>query len=535
LTQSGSIDHSDYRVFVEFKNRIPVPNGWLVENRMVNKETPITLVWALKQRNLEKLDEIFWDVSNPHSSNYGKFYTLEEIADLVAPEKDDILHVMDFINDHSPLSVDLSLSRDFIVSKLSVANAEELLGVKFSYFYHPLSNVRLLRTLEPYTLPECVASRVDFIGGVHRFPAHRVLREHAQRESNENVTPASIRARYNVTDIASSSKNSMATSQFLRQYFSSTDLAKFFSDNKLPNYKVTKVVGANKESNPGVEASLDIQYIMGVGQNVPTWFYFTSGYDNVGQEPFLEWIVALNNDSTTPWVNSVSYGDEEDSISGSYLDRCNTEFQKFGSTGHSLLFASGDSGVGCVDGTKFRPEWPTQSPYVTSVGGTYMIAGTETGVTFSGGGFSNHFSQPSYQKTAVAHYFSTAKNIPSSSYYNSTSRAYPDIAAFATNYQVVVNNRTQSVGGTSASTPTVSGIISLLNDIRFQNGRSSLGFLNPILYDALTNYPTSFFDVTQGTNTEGQCPGFPASAGWDPITGVGTPNYAVLKQVVLKY
>jgi len=530
-----TIVHSEERVFVEFQKPLHPPAGWWAENRMVRKDTEITLVWALKQQNLDQLEAIFWDVSNPRSKNYGKHLTLFEIADLVAPEKEDIVHVMDFISSYSPISTHLTLSRDFIVSKFTVEKAEELLQVKFSYFYHPFTNIRLLRSLEPYTLPSCVAARVDFVGGVHRFPAHRVLREFALSDSNAGgVTPASIRERYNVTDVGSSSKNSMATSQFLRQWYSPDDLSQFFADNDLPDYKVAKVVGDNREDKPGVEAMLDIEYIMGVGQNVTTWFYFTSGYDNVGQEPFLEWIVALNDDPSTPWVNSVSYGDEEDSISDDYIDRCNTEFQKFGTSGHSILFASGDSGVGCVDGTSFRPEWPTQSPYVTSVGGTFMVGSTETAVEFSGGGFSNHFTQPSYQKDAVADFFATSQDLPPSSYYNSTSRAYPDIAAFATNYQVVVNGRTTGVGGTSASTPTVSGIISLLNDVRIQNGKSSLGFLNPFLYQTLASSPEAFYDVATGSNPSGQCPGFTATDGWDPVTGVGSPNYAILKKLVLE-
>jgi len=89
---------------------------------------------------------------------------------------------------------------------------------------------------------------------------------------------------------------------------------------------VAKVVGPNKPSNPGVEASLDIEYIMGVATNVPTWFVYTAGNDNGNQEPFIEWITALVNTQNAPWVNSVSYGDVEASISGSYLERTDVEF-----------------------------------------------------------------------------------------------------------------------------------------------------------------------------------------------------------------
>ena len=101
-------------------------------------------------------------------------------------------------------------------------------------------------------------------------------------------------------------------------------------------------------------------------------------------------------------------------------------------------------------------------------------------------------------------------------------------------FWTVENLYLKTVYGTSASTPTVAGIISLLNDARLQNNKSTLGFLNPFLYqNAATMY-----DVTTGHN-EGCLPrdiGFYASTGWDPVTGCGTPNFpAMVKAAVNKW
>lgn len=85
-------------------------------------------------------------------------------------------------------------------------------------------------------------------------------------------------------------------------------------------------------------------------------------------------------------MNSVSYGDVEASISDSYLTRTDQEFQAFGATGRSILFASGDSGVGCNNKCHFTPDWPASSPWVTTVGGTVMNGDREDAVSFSGGG-----------------------------------------------------------------------------------------------------------------------------------------------------
>lgn len=59
------------------------------------------------------------------------------------------------------------------------------------------------------------------------------------------------------------------------------------------------------------------------------------------QEPFLQWMVLLSNMSDLPWVHTISYGDDEDSLSTAYMTRINTEFMKAGVRGISLLFASG--------------------------------------------------------------------------------------------------------------------------------------------------------------------------------------------------
>merc|ERR1712224_946326 len=100
------------------------------------------------------------------------------------------------------------------------------------------------------------------------------------------------------------------------------------------------------------------------------------------------------------------------------------------------------------------------------------------------------------------------------------------ISAEATGYNVVANGFTYpGVAGTSCSTPAASGVFALLNDVRLSQGKSSLGFLNPFIYQN----QAAFNDITKGSG--GGCSlshGFPASQGWDPVTGVGSPNYEKL-------
>ena len=197
----------------------------------------------------------------------------------------------------------------------------------------------------------------------------------------------------------------------------------------------------------------------------------------------------------------------------------------------------GDEGANCKKG-KYVPEGPGSSPYVTAVGGTqpaesYPKPGGESGVGLSSGGFSNYWPMPSYQSESgvVANYLKTAKNLPDAAKvgYNASGRAYPDISAQAANFCVVPGGC--FVSGTSCATPTASGIFALLNDLRLQAGKPTLGFLNPLLYQNAA----AFQDITAGSSSSAcgfMGDGWPTAVGWDAVTGIGTPNYAKLAKAV---
>merc|ERR1711935_602349 len=124
----------------------------------------------------------------------------------------------------------------------------------------------------------------------------------------------------------------------------------------------------------------------------------------------LDWANTLNSMTDAPLVVSVSYGnDEVQQSSKQYMYTCNTAFMKAGARGISILFASGDQGVcgrsgcGLFMHARFHPDFPAGSPYITAVGGTDFAGtsiGNETAWSGSGGGFSDTFAVPYWQKTA---------------------------------------------------------------------------------------------------------------------------------------
>ncbi|CAE6432120.1 unnamed protein product [Rhizoctonia solani] len=252
------------------------------------------------------------------------------------------------------------------------------------------------------------------------------------------------------------------------------------------------------------------------------------------RQPYLEWVNYVLNKTTLPLTISTSYGDDEQTVPLDYAIRVCNSFAQLGARGVSVLFSSGDGGVGSgtcktndgTNRTRFQPIFPASCPYVTGVGGTYKIA-PEVGVSFSQGGFSDYFARPSYQTSAVSTFLGSI-GTTYSGLYNTTGRGFPDVAAQGRSFQIVQKGSTTSVAGTSASAPAFAGVIALLNDYRLSQGKSPLGFLNPWLYSSAAS---ALNDITSGSNPGCGTNGFTARAGWDPVTGLGTPDFVKLQAV----
>ncbi|XP_056408981.1 tripeptidyl-peptidase 1 isoform X2 [Hyla sarda] len=539
-------------VYPEPDQSLRVPPGWSPAEHLPSSDSVI-LTFALKQQNVKKLEELLYRVSDPGSPDYGRFLSLEELRSLVQPSEDTLRTVRTWLEKHGVVNCDGIATRDFLQCQMDARTAEKLLpGARLIRYVKEEQSV--VRSASPYSLNPEVASHIDFVGGLHRFPPDRRLRRQEKdgttAEFHLGVTPSVLRQRYNLSasDIGAHPNNSQACAQFLEQYFHPADLSEFmslFGKSFEHRVEVDHVIGQQGGGRAGLEASLDVEYIMSTGANISTWVFSNPGRHE-SQEPFLDWMLLLSNLSSLPWVHTISYGDDEDSLSVAFMQRINIEFMKAGARGLTILFASGDDGAGCrqisKDKNVFRPSFPASSPYVTTVGGTsfknpFQVTDEVTDY-ISGGGFSNVFPMPDYQVSAVSKYFTSSVKMPPGSYYNRSGRAYPDVAALSDNYWVVTNRvPIPWVSGTSASTPVFGGILSLINDQRKKRGLSTLGFLNPALY-RLGGATDALFDVTEGCHLS--CfddlvlaQGFCAAPSWDPVTGWGTPNYPELLKSLL--
>jgi tripeptidyl-peptidase-1 len=262
---------------------------------------------------------------------------------------------------------------------------------------------------------------------------------------------------------------------------------------------------------------------------------------------------------TAASVISTSYGYNEADLPNSYAVRQCNEYMKLGLAGTTFLFSSGDNGVAgnggdcctnaqCAGGTyntggsgTFNPGFPPTCPYVTAVGATQVKPNTAVTATspeeacetviYSGGGFSNVFAMPSYQSSAVASYYASHKPSYSATQYNNSQavRGYPDVSANGANYVIALDGSLTQVYGTSCSSPVFGAIITLINEQRAQAGKSAVGFINPTIYEN----PSAFNDITSGGNQGCGTAGFTAVQGWDPVTGLGTPDYQKLLSVFM--
>ncbi|KAF3931078.1 Aorsin [Dactylellina cionopaga] len=572
----GSISNahplSPYRAFESLST---VPQGWEETNKAVDPSTPIKLRIHLTQENVPEFERAVIDMSTPGHASYGNHMNQDQIDAMLRPRAETTDSVKSWLESQG-LGNALTFKNDWIVVSTTVGQAESLLKAKYKVFSNTETGNKVVRTLS-YSIPRDLHSSVALIqpttffgtSSAMRNPIFSVedasvlnnLKTTTSRKGGVNaacsssITPDCLADLYRYKGYkATLGTNKIGINGFLEQYAQNDDLAKFMK-KYIPTaqnatFACNPINGGLCTQHPSedfTEANLDIQYTVSATYPTPNIYFSTAGrppvvdLDPNTNEPYLEWleyVLALPKESL-PQTITTSYGDNEHTVPLEYARKVCNMLAQLGAKGVSVLFSSGDSGPGdnCVNkaGKKaFVPTFPATCPFVTSVGGTVGVQ-PERAVSFSSGGFSNYFAPHDYQKAAVGNYLSTQADASSyKAYYNATGRGFPDISAQGQSFHVFVGGYDQLVSGTSASSPALAAIISLINDYRIKNGKGPLGFLNPWLYGVATE-KKGLVDITSGTSRgcSGTISGagWKATTGWDPVTGLGTPDFSVLKDL----
>ncbi|KAH8652641.1 peptidase S8/S53 domain-containing protein [Tricladium varicosporioides] len=570
-----------------------VPRGW--RQSADKPHGLINLNIGLKQGNFEELDRHLYEVSDPNHERYGQHLSMEHVHELIKPSTEALDMVHEWLNDNGIEGFSYSAAKDWIAVSVPVETAERLLNTKYHVYEHE-DGSRLMRTPE-WSLPLHLHEHIDAIQPTTSFM--RLSKDKTEFLHLQPWTPPGYTAPLNETISKVCNIKSVTPECFMTLYSTKGYVPKALKDNKvgfcnylgeipirpdtaqfLKKYRPEAAEAAYKfpqfsidggpvqdgplnstQASDGIsqEANLDVEAIIGISYPTDVYSYSTGGSPPFNpdintptntNEPYLVWQNYVLSQSIIPQVISTSYGDDEQTVPQSYAERVCKQFAQLGARGVSVLFASGDRGVGlnrtCIsnDGkntSMFIPEFPTGCPYVTSVGATHQFEpevvafrpgsvradGSFREIYNSGGGFSNYFPTPKYQQEVVSKYVAGLGGLYDG-LYNKKGRAYPDIAAQGQDFAYVWNGTEGTISGTSASTPLMAGILSLVNDALLDCGKPPLGFLNPWLYSR--GYK-GFTDITIGSAVGCQVDGFPAKAGWDPVTGFGTPIFPKLVEL----
>ncbi|KAF8265584.1 subtilisin-like protein [Lactarius quietus] len=532
-----------------------VPSNW--ENLgPPSSNTTIDLHIALLPQHENALIDALYEVSTPmHPKHvlsncappymiYGAYLSKEEVAQLVAPHQDTLDIVHSWLKYHSIPRSSISVSHGggwLTVAAVPVSQANEMLGASYKLYRESGTNdTSILRTIS-YALPSVLHEHVRTVVPTTYFTTTHTPRQSSWKRSVNGtadkaerelgtmlssrvdripVTPMDLRWLYRTFSYvpAAADKNALGVSGFTDNYPIPADLTKFmtqFRKNAIDaTYEVVQINGGKYDSSlPGStpEASQNIEYTEAMVYPTPVTFYsiggnfvITPGTNEPGKgDTILEWLNYVLEQPDVPKTLSTSYGNPENDFPLEYATALCEMYAKLGARGVSVLYPSGNDGVGPEDcpakdgSVQFVPEFPASC------------------------GFSNYFPRPLYQNEVVPDFLQHLGG-QYAGMYNAGGRGVPDISAQALNFFIIYRNALSRMGGTSCATPTAASIITLLNDYLLSTDRPPLGFLNPLLYGHLR---PAMNDITSGSNPGCNTTGFSAVPGWDPVTGLGTPDF----------
>jgi len=328
------------------------------------------------------------------------------------------------------------------------------------------------------------------------------------------------------------------------------DLKKFCTMAKLPAPPQVITVSTdgtptNAKDGAEGEVMLDIEVATGVLPNARIVVYFAH-FTEQGWVTILD--AAVHDQKNDPGVLSASWGYAEgnDIWTSQAMTQINETLKEAAAIGVTVCVAAGDDGSSdAISDGYAHVDFPSSSPYALAVGGTTVtnigvnqtdIAWKEgsglraTGGGSTGGGVSAMFPRPTWQNNI---------KITSVNPGAIVGRCIPDVSAnadwTASPYLLVVDGGAQPNGGTSAATPLVASLLTLINAKRGSGKR--VGYLTPVLYQAggksgSTVGSAGCTDVVTGENVTDRIGGYSATPGYDAVSGWGTPNGSALAQLL---
>ena len=506
------------------------------------ESTPSDLIIALPARNAELHTALLRDIYDPASPRFHQYLSPRQYMETFDPTEASYQSLLDFAKANQ-LTVVSTAPRKFIHVTAPAAVINKVFHVTLQQYQHPTEN-RLFYApdADPAVELETPLSQItglDSLRPPRRAP--NLLKSpgkvscsppHAGGSGNGGLyTGGDFRAAYAPGVTLTGSGQAVGILE-LDGYIDS-DIKMYEQQNGIPNVPLQNVyLDGYTGGSPNEESAADIELVISMAPGLAKVIIYGVPYSNAGIVDVLHEMANPTQGEPLPYQITTSYYFFYDKNVYDALARLAVQ-------GQALFVASGDYGsYNETSGSGAFP--PADHPLVTSVGGTELQTSgpggawtSETTASFSGGGYSPWGSDPQFAIPwwQVGIDYTACKG-------STTVRNAPDVSIVADNITVFSNGSWNGFAGTSAAAPLWAGFMALANEQAAASGKPRVGFANPALWAIGRGgtSPTCFHDITSGNNFNSTNPNlYSAVAGYDLVTGWGTPNGKDLIDALVAY
>ena len=508
---------------------LAVSNGAAALVSNLDTQKRLRLALSLQQRNQAELDQLLRDLQDPRSPQFHKYLSVEEYTARFAPTQQDYDTVVAWAKANGLTVTGTAANRRLIDVEGPVETINRAFKVKMGNYNHPTEN-RTFFAADREPTPVGLSVPLLHISGLDNFhlPHTHLYKKpnaapvrHAGSGPSGEYLPSDMRTAYYGNGSLTGSGQTVGIFSF--DGYVTNDISLYYSNTGMSsNVPVSNVLVNGFDGKCGH-----------VGSSCDDGEQILDIVNVIGMAPGLTKVLFYEGDSATDILNKMVSDNQAKVLSCSWgggdFNNATDDpiYQEMAAQGQTFVNATGDSGSYNASASAYDP--PSADSNVLEVGGTDLTTGSngawsaETAWADGGGGYTSTSgeSTPSYQKLAGV---ITSANKGSTTYRND-----PDVAAEANFDNPTESNGTfqTGYGGTSFAAPRWAGFLALVNQQAVANGKSTVGFVNPALYNVgvSTSYTSNFHDVTSGSN------GFTAVAGYDLATGWGSPQAALVNSL----
>jgi subtilase family serine protease len=463
---------------------------------------PVTVAVTLRFNRENELEQLLSELSDPRSPGYHRFLTPAQFAERFGPTQDQVETVVTELNKAGLQVSSVAPNRLIIHATAPSVVAENFFKTEIHSVRQGIQGERYMN-VTPATLPESLTALVRDVRLDNLIVAHKMSRRvniitntirGPITGPDGGYTPVALAWSFNFPVQHGYDGTGHTAAVIIDSDVADSDLNSFFS-----YFPITRTGSITRESVDGGagingdvdETALDVETIASLAPGGNVIIYIIPDLSDQSIDDAANQIVS---DNTAEVVNMSFGGDEnQDTTFEAALQQGNAQ-------GITFVASSGDSGSnGGIVST------PAAEPRVLGVGGTNYTAqshgayGSETAWSGSGGGVSQIFTIPSYQKGTPGLASSTYRNVPDISYPSYYTDTY-------------VSGGWVGLEGTSWSSPTYVGLQLEINQIHSER----FGLVNANIYPVSER---NFHDIAHGSNGE-----YSAKKGYDNVTGRGSPR-----------